>query len=148
MQEEKEEEKPEPEIMGKLREANEVLSPKTYQPIDYAAALEAAEELAENAEKRRRKSFKGFVHIECEHCGQITSTCLKRWQTEFICNSCHEKTPMTDGNMRRVEVCCKCGTEISYYTNRVDGMFDIECINCGNPVTVEWNNKKKAYFSL
>lgn len=121
---------------------------KTYHPIDYDAAYKMAEELAENAERKRKKSFKGFVSIECEHCGTITNTCLKNWQTNFTCNSCKEKTPMTEDNMRKAVAFCKCGTEIHYHTNRADGMFDIECINCGNPVAVEWNNKKKCYVTM
>ena len=99
-------------------------------------------------EKQREEGYKGFVHIECEHCGEIKSTSLRNYQTSFTCNSCRESTPMTRDNMRRIEMYCKCGKLSTYHTNRTDGMFDLECISCGNPVTVEWNSKKKAYFSL
>jgi len=33
----------------------------------------------------------------------------------------------------------------SYLT---DGMFEIDCINCGTPVAVEWNRKKKGYVTI
>ena len=108
-----------------------------------------AEQKAEpEKEDVRLKAFRGFMHIECEHCGKITSTCLKGWQRFFTCNNCNERLPMTEENMRKVVMDCKCGNHSEYFTNRVDGMFDIDCINCGAPVTVEWNSKKKEYRSL
>ncbi|MBR4934465.1 MAG: hypothetical protein IKZ01_01190 [Anaerotignum sp.] len=96
----------------------------------------------------REKRFKGFVHMECEHCGEIVSTCLKGYFLHYICNHCGQKTKMTDDNMRKVNMKCQCGKEFYYHTNRTDGMFDIECVNCGNPVTVEWNKKEKAYATI
>jgi hypothetical protein len=97
---------------------------------------------------KNKKRFKGFVHMECEHCGEITTTCLKGWQLHFTCKHCAQPTKMTDYNMRKVNMKCQCGTESWYHTNRIEGMFDIECVNCGNPVTVEWNKKEKAYVTI
>ena len=109
---------------------------------------------AENLEKVpetegvRLKAFKGFVHIECDHCGEYTSTCLKGWQRYFNCPKCGQRTALTEDNMRKVQIHCECGRSAFYHTNRFDGMFDIDCIECGAPVTVEWNSKKKEYHSI
>ena len=33
-------------------------------------------------------------------------------------------------------------------TNLKENMFDINCFNCGNPVAVSWNEKKKIYDTI
>jgi len=102
----------------------------------------------QEVDMEKGKTFKGFVHIECEHCGEIISTCLKHGQRYFECKKCGQPTKMTTDNMRKVDLRCQCGNVSYYHTNRIDGMFEIDCINCGTPVAVEWNRKKKGYVTI
>ncbi len=50
--------------------------------------------------------------------------------------------------LKPLYVNCECGKSYRYMTNMKEQMFDIECLNCGNPVAVKRNEKKQEYETI
>ena len=95
-----------------------------------------------------RQGFSGFAHLTCEHCGEVLTTCLKHKITAFSCPHCGEKTELEEDGIRQVTTNCECGKSAKYITNSTEGLFDIPCINCGNPVAVSWNKQQRRYTTI
>lgn len=89
---------------------------------------------------------RGFVYIKCAHCGAISGKCLKRPQDYFVCPECGEETTLDE--LRDLSVKCECGKSFFYQTNLKIKMFDINCLECGAPVAVFWNEKKEKYETM
>lgn len=90
--------------------------------------------------------YKGFMHIQCPQCGVIRNFCVKKETETFYCDKCNAKVQLE--NMAKVLLRCECGKVASYYTNRYDAVFDIECVQCQAPVCVEWNKRAKKYTTI
>ena len=43
---------------------------------------------------------------------------------------------------------CDCGSTSRYKPNMIENMFDMDCLNCGQPVAVSWNEKKRVYETI
>lgn len=96
----------------------------------------------------RQQGVSGFAHLTCEHCGKTVTTCLKQKINTFLCPNCGRETELEQDGIRQVYANCECGNEAKYITNSTEGVFDIPCINCGNPVAVSWNKQKKCYTTI
>lgn len=94
------------------------------------------------------KLYKGFLHLQCDHCGDIFDTCLKQEQDSLRCRKCGHTIKLTRSNMQKADLHCECGKRMYYWTNRTGAMFDMTCIECGSPVAVEWHWKKKRYVTI
>lgn len=92
--------------------------------------------------------IKGFMHIKCSRCGGTHTFYAKERVEKYYCTKCDKGTDLHPDTMRRAYTRCKCGNEAYYWTNSVEGEFDIPCINCGAPVSVAWNSKKKCYETM
>lgn len=99
-------------------------------------------------ERYFENGISGFLHLICEHCGAVKTFCAKNKLEYYKCNECGEKMEPEEAALRRLWANCECGNNASYLTNSVDGAFDINCIRCGAPVAVEWNNKRKCYMTI
>lgn len=55
--------------------------------------------------------------------------------------------PFTD-KLVPLYINCQCGRGFKYMTNMTDNMFDINCIECGSLVAVQYNAKKKIYETI
>lgn len=99
----------------------------------------------ENAPDEKKK-VKGFVYIKCIHCGAISGRCLKNQADHFTCPECGKETELDD--LRELSVNCECGKRFFYQTNLKMKMFDINCLECGAPVAVFWNDKKEKYETM
>lgn len=51
-------------------------------------------------------------------------------------------------DLKPLYVNCQCGQKFKYMTNMDEDMFDVKCIECGNPVAVLWNSKKMIYQTI
>lgn len=91
--------------------------------------------------------YSGFMHIKCPECGAVKSFCMKQAADHYHCDSCKARSEFGD-HMVPLWVHCECGGRHRYTTNRDDKSFDIECLDCGAPVAVEWNDKKKVYATI
>ncbi len=91
------------------------------------------------------EGYTGFLHISCE-CGNTKSFCAKGKMKSFKCEECGRITELKD--LKRAYLNCECGGRFRYYTNETADMFDLECLNCGQPVALKYNEKKKLYETI
>lgn len=113
------------------------------------APEEPTEELPVMPEKiappKALKQYSGFLHIKCPDCGEIRGFFAKIRIDAFECR-CGAVTELRD--LVPLYVNCECGKSIRYMTNMTDNAFDINCLGCGAPVAVQWNEKKKLYETI
>ena len=112
--------------------------------ITHQEAAEATQD--ELKGQQEDEGYTGFLHIKCRECGETVSYCAKKPTREYICRSCGKRIELKE--LVYLNVDCECGRHSLYRTNRLEKEFDIECINCGNPVAVEWNKKKNLYQTI
>lgn len=89
--------------------------------------------------------YSGFLYIKCADCGTIKDFCAKTKIGHFKCK-CGSETELKD--LAPLYMNCECGKRHKYMTNMTVPMFDIECLECGAPVAVAWNEKKHLYESV
>lgn len=80
-------------------------------------------------------SYKGFLHLRCEHCGKERAFNIKTPINDYLCNCCGKVTELD--KMRRVRFQCECGKTWQYMTNISDRFVETTCINCDSPMTAE-----------
>ena len=90
--------------------------------------------------------YKGFLYIKCQHCGEIKSFCSKKSIKSYRCSECGTETPLK--NLSHLWLNCECGRTSHYFTNMTEFAFDVNCIECGAPVAVKWNSRKKLYDTI
>lgn len=64
----------------------------------------------------------------------------------FVCHECGKETPLKD--LVRAYTTCQCGQRSRYLTNETAWGFDINCINCGGPVPLEYVPGKDLYATI
>lgn len=94
--------------------------------------------------EREEGVYSGFLYMKCESCGKEKAFCTKGI-SEYTCD-CGHTTPLQD--LKPLFVNCKCGRRFRYFTNMQEEQFDVECIECGSPVSVNWNPNKKRYQTM
>lgn len=92
------------------------------------------------------EGYSGFLYIKCEHCGQIHAFCAKHKLTYHKCPDCGNKTDLED--LTPLFMQCECGKRSKYLTNMDEFAFDINCIECGSPVSVKYNSKRGTYETI
>ena len=127
------------------------LSPQEETGIEHEA-LELAEELRPvvdipEAEDNQFYQYRGFMYIKCPECGEVKGFCYKEEKKGYHCFECHSDMGFSE-ELKRLYVRCQCGRTSRYMTNMSDGMFDINCIDCGNPVAVKWDDKRQKYETI
>lgn len=94
----------------------------------------------------RTDGCKGFLYVKCPSCGHERGLYAKQNITSHKCRACGRVFKLQ--NMVPMKIRCQCGKQLNYMTNSQEKMFDVACIDCGNPVAVEWNKKKGIYQSI
>lgn len=94
--------------------------------------------------EKPEEEYKGFIYMKCPKCGKVEGFCTKGIR-EYRCG-CGHITPLHD--LKPLYVNCQCGQKFKYMTNMDEDMFDVKCIECGNPVAVLWNSKKMIYQTI
>lgn len=92
-----------------------------------------------------KKGYSGFLAIRCAKCGMLNEYCGRRKSDHYRCK-CGAVTPLHD--LVNVYVYCECRHSAIYRTNVTDPVFDISCIYCGMPVTMQWKKKHRCYQTL
>lgn len=90
--------------------------------------------------------YTGFLHIRCEHCGKTKTFCTKYQLSYYSCKECGEKTDLK--NLKLAFISCECGGTARYFTNETAELIELNCINCGMPVALKYNAKKKLYETI
>ena len=92
------------------------------------------------------RKYGGFLYIKCQHCGEVKAFCAKIPTDTYRCKKCGKSTDI--GDLSHVNVDCECGRHTHYMTNMQEFLFDINCIDCGSPVAVKWDKKRKSYNTI
>ncbi len=118
----------------------------THEPVEVPTPS-AKEEPATFIQEHEQTSHKGFMHIQCPNCGDIRSFNARTNISSYFCTSCR-KTSDLPSELIPLFVACECGRRFRYGTNISDSMFDIPCLDCGNPVAVQLNNKTGCFETI
>lgn len=113
--------------------------------LSYALSLAKGENNEEQTVKEEEEGYKGFLLVECQHCGRRKGFCTKKRITEYRCE-CGEYTQLK--NMIPAHLECKCGKTYKYMTNITDREFEFDCLTCGNPVALKLNKRQTAYVTV
>ena len=97
-------------------------------------------------EPEQKRGYSGFLYIKCPGCGEARAFCSKYELTFYKCPDCGTKTPLD--NMTPLYINCECGGRSRYLTNEDEFAFDVNCIECGSPVAVKYNRRKKIYETI
>lgn len=127
---------PAPELGPEIMPEAEVVEPKIE-------VLDAPE--PEEHGKMISIGYGGFLYIKCRDCGKIKGFCAKVRLSNFRCD-CGSVTRLE--NLVPLFLRCECGRNARYLTNMEEPAFDVVCYDCGSPVAVEWNPKKKQYETI
>ena len=100
----------------------------------------------ELAPSEKPKGYEGFLYLECPHCGRRRAFCSRYPLKYYKCDSCGKKTDLHD--LVQMFLNCECGRNSAYLTNVTDEILDVNCIDCGMPVAVQYNAKKKLYETI
>lgn len=95
---------------------------------------------------RESRGYTGFLHIRCEHCGKTKTFCAKHQLSYYGCKECGGKTDLKD--LKRAFINCECGGMARYLTNETAELIELNCINCGMPVALKYDAKKKLYETI
>ena len=92
------------------------------------------------------RKYRGFLVVKCEHCGKTKGFLARQEISNYRCDDCGGITPL--GDLVPLTALCECGKRWRYMTNMTDDSFEINCIHCGSPIPVFWNDKKHKYETL
>lgn len=92
-------------------------------------------------------SGKGFLYMKCRECGTVKGFTTNKELKGYHCFECGADTPFQE-QLKKIRMKCECGNYSEYLTNMDEPMFDITCIACGNPVAVQWDDKKQVYETI
>lgn len=104
------------------------------------------DERPEAAPQAGPSTYKGFLLIKCEHCGEVKGFCAKIPASRNACSKCGKVTELR--GLKPLHLKCKCGSEFTYRTNMTDEAFDWPCLNCGSPVDLELNRRGDTYVTV
>ena len=121
-------------------------NPAEYEGKSESFCEKGAENLKEPQEKSEETGYKGFLHIVCPECGESASFCAKSPVTERTCRKCGHNIHLEE--LVDVNMNCECGKHSRYKTNSKEQMLEVNCIECGAPVAMSWNEKKKMYQTI
>lgn len=95
---------------------------------------------------KENDGYSGFLHIKCQHCGKEKDYCPSGKIRVHKCKECGEETVLK--GLVRLYTNCECGKRAVYWTNMTEKAFDACCVECGQPVAVEYNKKKNLYETI
>lgn len=111
----------------------------------FRGASVAQEEKEEKEEPAEPEEYRGFLLIKCQHCGKVKGFCSKTPMSKYTCE-CGKVTPLH--GLKPAHLHCKCGSYWKYKTNITDETFDYNCLNCGNPVSMQLNSRRNTYVTI
>lgn len=126
----------------KIQSPSEVHKKKIFDNLT-PSGNESEEEILPG---EKNSGYGGFLYLECPYCGKRRAFCSRYPLKYYKCDRCGEKTELHD--LVQMFLNCECGKNTAYLTNVTDEIFDVECINCGAPVAVQYNAKKKIYETI
>ena len=118
-----------------------------------ATAEEPVEEVTDDSgcvsdtavEEEEPKKYKGFLLIKCQHCGEVRGFNSRNEISSYKCD-CGGETPL--GKLIPLTALCECGKRWRYLTNLTQDSYELNCIHCGSPIPVFFNDKKGKYETI
>ena len=92
-------------------------------------------------------TYKGFIYWKCKKCGAIRGFCLKKESKGIHCMNCGDYSLFGEP-LKPIYADCECGQRFKYMTNMDEEMFDMDCIDCGAPIPIKWNDHDKCYQTI
>ena len=127
--------------------AHQMVTPKKLPPQETIQEEPEVAPMEINKNMTQELSgYTGFLHIRCEHCGKSKTFCTKHQLSYYGCKECGKKTDLKD--LKRAFINCECGGTAGYLTNETAELIELNCINCGMPVALKYNAKKKLYETI
>lgn len=90
---------------------------------------------------------KGFQYIQCSNCKEEKGFSTKEYISKFICKECGNTTHYNEP-LVPLYINCECGGKYFYLTNKTEESFDVPCLSCGQPIAVQYNEKKGIYETI
>lgn len=131
-------------IQAPQKREESVSAPETPAAEEEAPVLIRKKEAKPTETWGAPKPWRGFAHIRCSGCGEVTTTNLRAPATRYSCKSCSADTEPPWPAASAITT-CSCGQESRYLTNETVLDLEIPCIKCGEKVGLTWNRKAKAY---
>ena len=126
--------------LAPLQEEAELLIPPAEEP---------GQPEPEEAPQPAKMLYKGFMYIKCPNCEEARGYFTRTGSERYFCKTCGETTFFdAAAPLVPIYVRCECGKGFRYMTNMTDTAFDINCLDCGAPVAVKWNEKKGLYETI
>lgn len=119
----------------------------TLQKTKREDDVETVRKEQSEAVDQQEKAYRGFMYLKCPKCGTVKGFNSTKEIKGYHCFECGADTDFSDG-LEELYVNCECGKHFKYMTNMEELIFDINCIECGNPVAVKWNEKKQIYETM
>lgn len=92
---------------------------------------------------------KGFVRMECPHCGAVKTAFLRAPTTTYRCFACGHDTDIDKEQLRRMYIKCpSCEVGMKFRTNLTSEQVTIDCRNCGAPVDLELGKSGNVYVMM
>ncbi len=135
-------EEPDSHVKSDINLKTEVLPKQETSPLP-VPVREELKELSASASPK----YKGFLRIKCPKCGKIKDFYMKKESDHYHCDDCGARTEFAKP-LVPLWVHCECGRRFRYLTNMTDPMFDINCLDCGAPVAVKWNENMQVYETI
>ena len=136
--------------------SEEPVVPATVEePVETTPATDKedpADEVIENGgcastseEESEPKKYGGFLLIKCAHCGEVRGFKPVHEISSYKCD-CGGVTEL--GKLVPLTALCECGKRWRYLTNLTQDSYEMNCIHCGSPIPVFFNDKKGKYETL
>lgn len=128
--------------------------PAHEEPVEPSVATveEPTEEVSEPEcsntpveEEAEPRKYRGFLLIKCKHCGEVRGFNSRNDISSYKCD-CGGETPL--GKLVPLTALCECGKRWRYLTNLTTDSYEMNCIHCGSPIPVFFNEKKGKYETL
>lgn len=125
----------------------QMVTPENLPPQEPAPEEPEAVPMESNKNlTQESRGYAGFLHIRCEHCGKTKTFCTRYQLSYYGCKECGKKTDLKD--LKLAFINCECGGTARYFTNETAELIELNCINCGMPVALKYNAKKKLYETI
>ena len=123
----------------------------TEEVCDEIYATEDNVELANeeiSPEPNRQDGVTGFLYFKCEGCGHMRGLNAKSPINKYVCEKCGTVEAINPEKMKPLIAKCECGKTWVYRTQIEDQQFEVKCIVCDYPISVEYNARHNRYETI
>lgn len=127
----------------------------TNNPIENKEVKSNNQQVVKNQPEETYKPVEKGVHlpplwlVECDDCGKLTFLNRNTCKDEMItCVNCKHDIEIDESMVAPAEYECECGERYRLGVHSVSDTVSINCRNCGTPIDLTWNKKKRRYEKM